>query len=279
VYWADARPGGFEEWSFETASGRRIEGHVYLPPDFDPARQWPAIVFYYGGVTPTDRAFGGRYPKEWWASHGYVVYVLQPSGAIGYGREFSAAHVNDWGKVTAEEIIEGTERFLEAHPYVDRARVGCIGASYGGFMTMLLTTKTDLFAAAVAHAGISSISSYWGEGAWGYSYNSVSAAESFPWNKPEIYVEQSPLFHADRVQTPILLTHGRNDTNVPVGESDAFFVALELLGKEVAYVQVEGQDHWILDHDKRAVWSRSILAWFDRWLRDRPAWWNDLYEP
>jgi dipeptidyl aminopeptidase/acylaminoacyl peptidase len=277
AWYADVRRGGFEPWSFEAASGRRIEGHVYLPPDFDPARRWPAIVFYYGGVTPTERSFGGRYPKEWWASNGYVVYVPQPSGAIGYGREFSAAHVNDWGKVTAEEIIEGTERFLDAHPFVDRERVGCIGASYGGFMTMLLTTKTDLFAAAVAHAGISSIASYWGEGAWGYAYNSVSAADSFPWNRPDIYVEQSPLFRADRVRTPILLTHGREDTNVPVGESDAFFVALELLGKEVAYVQVEGQDHWILDHDKRAIWSRTILAWFDRWLRDRPAWWNDLY--
>jgi dipeptidyl aminopeptidase/acylaminoacyl peptidase len=223
------------------------------------------------------RDFGGRYPKEWWAANGYVVYVLQPSGATGYGQPFSALHVNDWGGTTSEEVIEGTRKFLDAHPYVDADRVGCIGASYGGFLTMLLVTKTDLFAAAVSHAGISSIASYWGEGYWGYSYNAVAAADSFPWNRLDVYIDQSPLFRADQVQVPILLTHGRSDTNVPAGESDAFYIALKLLGKPVEYVQIEDQDHWILDHDKRIVWSRTIMAWFDRWLKDQPAWWDALY--
>jgi dipeptidyl aminopeptidase/acylaminoacyl peptidase len=185
--------------------------------------------------------------------------------------------VNDWGQTTAREVIEGTRAFLEAHPYVDPRRVGAIGASYGGFLTMTLVTETDLYAAAVAHAGISSLASYWGEGYWGYAYSAVATAESFPWNRPDLYVERSPLFRADRVKTPILLTHGRSDTNVPVGESDQFFVALKLLGAPVEYVQVEGEDHWILTHDKRHVWSKTILAWFDRWLRDEPGWWSSLH--
>jgi dipeptidyl aminopeptidase/acylaminoacyl peptidase len=137
-------------------------------------------------------------------------------------------------------------------------------------------TKTNLFAGAVAHAGISSISSYWGEGYWGYSYSATATANSFPWNRGDIYVEQSPLFHADRVDTPILLTHGRSDTNVPVGESDAFFIALKLLGKTVEYVQISGQDHLILDPEKRTVWSQTVLAWFDRWLKGRSEWWESM---
>jgi len=266
--------GSVESWSFEASSGRTIDGRVYLPPGFDKQLSYPCIVYYYGGTVPVTRIFGGRYPKEWWASNGYVVYVLQPSGTIGYGQEFSSAHVNDWGGTTADEIIEGTKKFLDAHPYVDRRRVGAIGASYGGFMTMLLVTKPNPFATAVAHAGISSISSYWGEGYWGYSYSASATANSFPWNRSDIYVDRSPLFRADRVDTPILLTHGRSDTNVPVGESDAFFVALKLLGKTVEYVQVKGQDHHILDPEKRTVWSQTVLAWFDRWLKDRPEWWD-----
>ena len=202
---------------------------------------------------------------------------MQPSGATGFGQAFSAIHVNDWGKTTSDEIIEGTRKFLDAHSYVDPERVGCLGASYGGFMTMLLATKTDLFAAAVSHAGISSIASYWGEGYWGYSYSSVATADSFPWNRRDVYVDRSPLFRADRLRVPILLTHGRSDTNVPVGESDSFYVAAKLLGKEIEYVQVEGQDHLIMDHAKRLVWSSTIVAWFDRWLKDEPEWWNDLY--
>ena len=141
---------------------------------------------------------------------------------------------------------------------------------------MSLVTKTDLFAAAVSHAGISSISSYWGEGYWGYTYNARSAAGSFPWNRPDLYVGQSPLFAADRVKTPLLLTHGRADTNVPVGESDTFFTALKLLGAPVEYLQVEGLDHLSLEHAKRIVWSRAIVAWFDRYLKDEPQWWEEL---
>jgi dipeptidyl aminopeptidase/acylaminoacyl peptidase len=276
-WYAGVRDGTTEVWNFTSSGGTKIEGRVYLPPEFDASRKYPMIVYYYGGTSPTSRTFGGRYPKEYWASRGYVVYVLQPSGATGYGQAFSAVHVNDWGETVSNEIIEGVTQFLEAHPYVDPKRVGCIGASYGGFMTMLLVTKTDLFAAAISHAGISSLTSYWGEGYWGYSYSAVATAGSFPWNRSDIYRDRSPLSHADKVTTPILLTHGRSDTNVPVGESDSFYTALKLVGAPVEYIQVEGQDHFIMEHDKRVLWSRTIMAWFDRWLKDQPEWWNHLW--
>jgi dipeptidyl aminopeptidase/acylaminoacyl peptidase len=269
--------GATRVWSFTASSGRKIDGRLYLPPGFDESRKYPCIVYYYGGVTPTDRGFGGRYPKEYWASQGYVVYVLQPSGARGYGQEFSALHVNDWGEIVAGEIIEGVEKFLVAHPFVDPERVGCIGASYGGFMTMRLVTRTDIFAAAVSHAGISSIASYWGEGYWGYQYSAVATAGSYPWNRRDLYLDKSPLFEADKVKTPILLTHGTADTNVPVGESDQFYTALKLVKAPVEYVRVEGQDHLILAHDQRLLWSRTIVAWFDRWLKGQPEWWEHLY--
>jgi dipeptidyl aminopeptidase/acylaminoacyl peptidase len=276
-WFADVEPGAVEPWDFETSTGITIDGRIYYPPGFDRTKRYPCLVYYYGGTSPVTSEFGGRYPKDWWAANGYVVYVMQPSGAYGFGQDFSAVHVNDWGETASEEIIEGTRKFLEAHPYVDPERVGCLGASYGGFMTMLLATKTDLFAAAVSHAGISSIASYWGEGYWGYAYSSVATADSFPWNRRDVYVDRSPLFRADQLRVPILLTHGRSDTNVPVGESDAFYIAAKLLGKEIEYVQVEGQDHFIMDHAKRLVWSRTIVAWFDRWLKDQPEWWYDLY--
>ena len=208
-------PGKIEPWSFKNKRGTVIEGSVYYPPRFDPARKYPCIVNYYGGTTPTTNSFGGRYPKELWAALGYVVYVLQPSGATGFGQDFSAFHVNDWGKVVADEIIDGVKKFLAAHPFVDARRVGCIGASYGGFMTELLLTKTDIFAAGVSHAGISDIASYWGDGYWGYSYSAAATAGSFPWNRPDIYVGQSPLYSADKITTPLLLLHGSADTNVP----------------------------------------------------------------
>jgi dipeptidyl aminopeptidase/acylaminoacyl peptidase len=270
--------GKVKPWNYKSSDGTNIQGTVYYPPYFDPKKSYPCIVFYYGGVIPTPLTFGGRYPKNLFASQGYVVYTMTPGGATGFGQDFSAVHSNDWGKIVADQIINGTKKFLKAHPFVDSTRVGCIGASYGGFMTMLLLTKTDIFAAGISHAGISSISSYWGEGYWGYWYNSISAPNSFPWNRQDIYVGQSALFSADRINTPLLLLHGDADTNVPPGESTQLFTALKLLGKEVEYVQVHDQNHWILNYSKRIIWENTILAWFDKWLKDQPQWWNDLYK-
>ncbi|MDZ7317797.1 MAG: S9 family peptidase, partial [candidate division KSB1 bacterium] len=269
--------GRVESWSFRNRRNVAIDGYVYYPPNFDPANKYPLIVYYYGGTSPVSRDFEGRYPKNLYAAQGYVVYVLQPSGATGFGQEFSALHVNDWGRIVVDEIVDGVKQFLVAHPFVDDKRVGCIGASYGGFTTMLLQTRTDMFAAAVAHAGISSIASYWGEGYWGYLYSAVATANSFPWNRKDIYVDQSPLFQADRIKTPLLLLHGSEDTNVPPGESIQLYTALKLLGREVELIQVEDQNHTIMTYSKRILWTKSILAWFDKWLKGEPEWWNELY--
>src|SRR5690554_8111596 len=118
-------------------------------------------------------------------------------------------------------------------------------------MTQYLITQTDLFSASVSHAGISNITSYWGEGYWGYSYSAGASAGSYPWNNPELYVKQSPLFHADKIETPLLLLHGTADTNVPIGESIQMYTALKLLVNEVDSIQVEGENHATCYYDKR----------------------------
>jgi len=274
---AEVKFGEVKHWTFKYNRGREIEGRVYYPPNFDRSKKYPCIVYYYGGTYPVTREFGGRYPKNLYASQGYVVYVLQPSGAVGFGQRFSAFHVNDWGLIVADEIIHGTKKFLAAHPFVDSKRVGCIGASYGGFMTMLLLTRTNIFSAAIAHAGISSISNYWGEGYWGYAYSAIATANSFPWNRKDIYVNQSALFSADKISTPLLLLHGSVDTNVPSGESTQLYTALKILGREVEYIQILEQDHHITTYNKRIIWTKTIMAWFDRWLKGELEWWSSLY--
>ncbi|WP_108821793.1 prolyl oligopeptidase family serine peptidase [Dysgonomonas sp. Marseille-P4361] len=266
-----------EDWNFTNSVGTEIKGTYYLPPNFDPSKKYPMIVYYYGGTAPTSRTFEAPYPAHVFAAQGYVTYIIQPSGATGFGQKFAALHVNAWGHRTAEDIIEGTKQFMKEHTFVDETKIGCIGASYGGFMTMYLQTKTDMFAAAVSHAGISSISSYWGEGYWGYSYSSGASAHSYPWNNRDLYVNQSPLFNADKVKTPILFTHGTVDTNVPIGESIQMYTALQILGVPSAFIQVKDENHGVANYKRRVEWNNSIMAWFDKWLKGDDRWWKGLY--
>jgi dipeptidyl aminopeptidase/acylaminoacyl peptidase len=270
--------GKVEKWNFKNKKGETIIGRIYFPPDFDKNKRYPLILYYYGGTSPVDRSFGGRYPKNYWAANGYIVYVLQPRGTTGFGQKFSSYHVNDWGKYSAEDILEGAKKFIKAHSYVKNNKIGIIGASYGGFMTEYLVTKTDMFAAAISHAGISLLPHYWGEGYWGYSYSAVATANSFPWNRKDIYVERSPLFNADKIRTPLLLLHGQVDTNVPTGESDQLYTALKLLGRTVEYIKIKAQNHWIMEYKKRKRWSKTIIAWFDRWLKNQPEYWYSMYK-
>ena len=261
----------------KTTDGKDMLTWVIYPPQFDPNKKYPMIVYYYGGTTPTTRGISNPYCAQLFASRDYVVYVIQPSGTIGFGQEFSARHVNAWGKRTADDIIEGTKQFCKEHPFVDEKKIGCLGASYGGFMTQYLQTQTDIFAAAVSHAGISDVTSYWGEGYWGYSYNAIAAADSYPWKDPDLFTKQGSLFNADKINTPLLLLHGTVDTNVPIGESIQLFNALKILGKTVEFVTVDGENHFISDYDKRIKWHNSIMAWFARWLQDQPEWWKEMY--
>ena len=266
--------GSFE---FTSSRGDRINGFYVLPPDFDPAKKYPMLVHYYGGCSPSARYCYGSYSPQVYAAQGYVFYVINPSGAAGFGQEFAARHVNTAGEGVAEDILEGVERFCEAHPFVDRKHIGCFSASYGGFMTQLLLQKSDIFAAGVSHAGISDHTSYWGEGYWGYSYSETSMADSYPWTRKDLYVDRSPLYNADKIHTPLLFLHGSADTNVPIGESRQMFTALKLLGCETAFVVVDGENHGIREYGKRRQWLRTIFAWFAKYLQEDPGWWDELY--
>lgn len=271
----DVAIGTCHDWKFQSSRGDSINGFYYLPANFDETKKYPLIVYYYGGCTPSNKLLEINYPYQVFASLGYVVYVVQPSGAIGFGQEFAARHVNTWGDRSSDDIIEGTKQFCKEHTFVNTEKVGCIGASYGGFMTQYLQTKTDLFAAAISHAGISNIASYWGGGYWGYTYGEIAQYGSFPWNNPDLYTKHSSLFNADKINTPLLLLHGTVDTNVPPFESQQLYTALRILGKTVEYIQVDGQDHVITDWNKRLQWQDAIFAWFAKYLKDQPEWWDE----
>ncbi len=270
------------EFNFKNSDGYEITGCYLLPPGFDEQKaekgKTPMLVYYYGGCSPVSRYFSTSYSFPALAAQGYVVYILQPRGCAGFGQEFASWHSNTAGDPQTKDIIEGTKAFLAAHPYVNEKKLGSFGASYGGFMTMHLQTKTDMFAAAWSHAGISNHTSYWGFGYWGYTYSQVSMPGTYPWTNKELYVDRSPLFNVDKIKTPILFTHGVDDRNVPPIESSQMFTALRLLGKQTAYVTFQNEGHHVQNYSRLMNWQNTFMAWFAKYLKDDSAWWDSIYK-
>jgi len=273
----DVEVSGANAWVCKNSLGDNVTCRYYLPNGFDANKKYPMIVYYYGGCSPVSRTFESHYPWTVWAAQGYVALVVEPSGATGFGQEWAARHVNTAGVDPARDIIEATTTFCDEHPFVNREKLGCIGASYGGFMTQYLQTVTDIFRCAISHAGISDHSNYWGYGYWGYTYSEVSMANSYPWTRKDLYVDRSPLYNVDKIKSSMLFLHGTDDTNVPYNNSVQMYTALKLLGQDVAMVSIKGENHGIMKPSRRLLWHNAAMAWFARCLKDDPTWWETLY--
>ena len=264
--------------SFSGPGGERIDAWWYPPTGrVQSGDRVPLVLYYYGGATPTLRRFHTTHQVL--AGNGYAVLVINPRGAFGYGQGFADSHVRDWGPRSAADVLAGLDAFLAAQPGVDPERVGIYGGSYGGFMTNYLVSTSDRFAAAVSLFGISDLASYWGGGAWGYTYGDASMAGAVPWKDRELFVDHSPLYRADRIRTPLLLLHGEADSNVPVAESEQLYTALQVLNREVELVTFPGEDHGIASsRERKAEVNTMILEWFDRYLKAQPEAWSARWE-
>ena len=143
----DVELGECKAWSFTNSRGDTIYGRYYLPPHFDANRKYPMIVNYYGGCSPVSRNFESRYPHHAYAALGYVVYVIEPSGATGFGQEFSARHVNTAGEGVAQDIIEGYKAvFVKNSAFVNDKKIGCSRCRpMAGFMTQYLPNTRPRF--------------------------------------------------------------------------------------------------------------------------------------
>ena len=258
-------------------AGDTVEAWWYPPTVKLAEGKVPLVLYYYGGSSPTSRGF--NFTHQYFAANGYAVLVVNPRGAYGYGDTFADHHAGDWGPAASADILAAVDALLAARPEIDGDRIGIYGGSYGGFMTLYLITETDRFAAAVSLYGISDLATYWGQGIWGWTYGDMALAGVTPWSNPDLFVQKSPLYRADRVQTPLLLLHGLDDTNVTPGESEEMFTALAMQDKMVELVLFPGEEHGISGSLANRVQHRTmILEWFDRFLRDQPEAWDARWE-
>ncbi|WP_322487952.1 S9 family peptidase [Chloroflexus sp.] len=258
-----------EELVYLAPDGSEVQGWVLHPPDFDPTRRYPLAVYIHGGPHVM---WGPGFRSMWheWqtaAARDYVVFFCNPRGSEGYGELWRDAIRGNWGEADAPDILAGIDT-LVARGYIDPDRIAVTGGSYGGYMTAWLIGHDDRFACAVAARGVYNL----------LTQHSTSDAHElieiefrgYPWELYEELWDHSPLAHAHKIQTPLLLLHSELDYRVPISEAEQLFAILRRQKKVVELVRYPREGHELTRSGEprhRADHMRRTLEWFDRYCR------------
>lgn len=258
--------GAVEEVTFESDPGVEVHGWLLRPSGFNSSAKYPAIVEIHGGP---HGMYGTGFFHELHvlAARGYVVLYTNPRGSTGYGQDFVAGSLNDWGGADYRDVMAGVP-FLESLPYIDGARLGVTGGSYGGYMTNWIIGQTDRFKAAVTQRSTSNRISSYGTSDLNVTYNDWEF-QGTPYDNPEFYRERSPLTYVKNVTTPLLILHSENDLRCPITQGEELFVALRKCGKEVEFVRFPDESHNLSRTGKpahRIERLERICGWFDRYM-------------
>jgi dipeptidyl aminopeptidase/acylaminoacyl peptidase len=257
------RPG--ESVRYPGAGGQEVQAWVVKPPDFDPAKKYPLVVLIHGGPQGAwSNAWSYRWNPQAYAAAGYVVFMPNPTGSIGWGQAFTDAIRGDWGGKVYEDIMKGTD-FAEALPYVDEGRTVAAGASFGGYMANWIAGHTDRFRALVSHDGVFDVVSMYGstEELWFPEWD----LKGTYWTNPDTYARWNPRAFVENFETPTLVIHGELDYRLPVEQGLAMFTALQRQGVPSRLLVFPDENHWVLKPANSVRWHEEVLGWLDRWSK------------
>lgn len=254
-----------------TTDGKEMTTWVVLPPNFDPNKQYPAILYCQGGPQQAVSQFWSyRWNLALMASNGYIVIAPNRRGLPGFGTEWNAQISKDYPGQNMKDYFSAVD-FMKEKPYVDGKHIGAVGASYGGFSVYWLAGNHDgRFACLIAHAGIFNMESQyleteemwfanWDMGGAFWDKSNAAAQRTF---------ENSPHKFVDKWTAPILVTHGEFDFRILSSQGEMAFNAACLRGVPAEMVIFPDENHWILKPQNAVLWQRVFFRWLDKWLKD-----------
>lgn len=266
VPWSDGDgPVEPEEFWTEAADGTSVKAWCLKPTQ--PATTIPAIVEIHGGPMSM---YGYRYMHEFQClvSNGYAVIYANPRGSQGYGREFCAAIMGQWGDKDYRDVMAVLDQALNRYPHIDPLRLGVAGGSYGGFMVNWIISHTNRFRAAVTMRSVVNRFSAMGSSDMGWLRVPQYSANPW-WEDPTPFWQQSPLKYVSAIQTPLLIEHQEQDQRLPVEQAEQLYSALKYLGRPVEMVLYPEESHGMSRNGRpwhRVHRLKTIIGWFDRYL-------------
>ena len=258
------------EWT--SAEGERLQGILYTPENFDPTHEYPMMVYFYERMSDglhnhrTPGPGGSSIDFPFYVSRGYLLFVPDIPYQIGWP-----------GESAMNAVVPGVTSLID-EGFVDRERVGVQGHSWGGYQIAYMVTRTDIFAAAEAGAPVANMTSAYGGIRWASGMSRAFQYERTQsriggtlWDAQHRYIENSPLFFADKVETPVLMMHNDEDGAVPWYQGIEYFSALRRLGKPVWMLNYNGEAHGLRQRRNRKDWAIRMQQFFDHYLMDAPA--------
>jgi len=264
--------GSVEMVNWKSFEGRDLRGLLYKPEDFDSTKSYPMIVYYYEKYMDRFHYYYSPkptasivYPTEY-VSNGYIIFIPD----VEYTPGHPAASAYDC-------IVSGTDYLTGKHNWIDTNRMGLQGQSWGGYQTAQLITMTDKYAAAMAGAPVSNMFSAYGGVRWGsglsrmFQYERTQSRIGYTiWEKPELYIENSPLFGLPNVKTPLLIMHNDGDGAVPWYQGIELYMGLRRLSQPVWMLNYNGDEHNLMQDANRRDLSIRMRQFFDHYLLGAP---------
>ncbi|KAF9357091.1 hypothetical protein BGX26_004265 [Mortierella sp. AD094] len=261
VYRADA-----EDVWFKGDHDKDIHGFLLKPIGFDSSKKYPLAFIVHGGP---QSAFNDNWSTRWnpniFASAGFVVVFLNPTGSTGYGQELTDAINNNWGGSPYIDLMKGLDHVLENHSYIDQSRIAALGASYGGYMMNWINGHTDRFNCLVNHDGIFDTKN--GFYATEELYFPEHEYGGVPWDPKakENYERWNPANFVQNWKTPTLVIHSDKDYRLPVTEGLSTFTVLQRKGISSRFVYFPDENHWVLKAANSLRWHSEVIGWIQKW--------------
>ena len=255
--------GEVEEVWFESGfDGRKVQGWICKPPDFDPNKKYPLLLEIHGGPFTN---YGWRFSTEvqLYAAAGYVVLYTNPRGSTSYGEEFANLIHHNYPGEDYDDLMAGVDAVIDKG-YIDENRLYVTGGSGGGVLSAWIIGKTDRFKAAVVAKPVINWSSFVLH-ADGPAFFSKYWFSGFPWETPEQYWARSPLSLVGNVKTPTMLLTGEQDYRTPISETEQYYAALKLNKVDAAMVRIQDSGHGIANKPSNLMNKVAyVLGWFDK---------------
>ena len=253
--------------NIRTSDNQDMHAWVIYPPDFDPKKKYPTLLYCQGGPqSALSQFYSYRWNFQLMAANGYIIIAPNRRGMPGHGVKWNEAISGDWGGQPMQDYLSAIDD-IATEPYVDKDRLGAIGASYGGYSVFMLAgIHQNRFKTFIAHDGLFDLRSWYGTTEELWFANKDVGGPYWGNNPPAGYKKFSPIEFVDKWNTPIMIVQGGIDYRVPVEQGLEAFQAAQLKGIKSRLLYLPNENHWVIGPQNAQVWQREFFKWLNETL-------------